>query len=37
MGAECYATSLQEVLAACKRVEMDRSHVEETLPVVVNG
>jgi predicted PurR-regulated permease PerM len=37
MGAECYATSLQEVLAACKRVELDRTHVEETLPVVVNG
>jgi predicted PurR-regulated permease PerM len=37
MGAECYATSLQEILAACRRVEMARTQTEEELPLVVNS
>ncbi|EIF34154.1 putative permease [Burkholderia sp. Ch1-1] len=37
LGAECYATSLQEIVAACQRVETGTTQVEEALPVVVNG
>jgi predicted PurR-regulated permease PerM len=35
MGAECYAASLQEILAACRRVEAARTRTEEELPLVV--
>ena len=37
IGAECYATSLQEILAACRRVETSRTQTEEELPAAVNG
>ncbi|MFM0005448.1 AI-2E family transporter [Paraburkholderia dipogonis] len=37
MGAECYATSLQEIVAACRRVETARTQTEEELPLVVNS
>ncbi|MFM0172980.1 AI-2E family transporter [Paraburkholderia sediminicola] len=37
MGAECYATSLQEILAACRRVETARAQTEEDLPLVVTS
>jgi hypothetical protein len=37
MGAECYATSLQEIVAACRRVETTRTQTEEELPLVVNS
>ncbi|MFM0629740.1 AI-2E family transporter [Paraburkholderia xenovorans] len=37
MGAECYATSLQEILAACRRVETARTQTEQELPLVVNS
>ncbi|WP_134134865.1 AI-2E family transporter [Paraburkholderia sp. BL6665CI2N2] len=38
IGAECYASTLQEILTACGRVEMGRSRTEEELSVVaVNG
>ncbi|MFM0222615.1 AI-2E family transporter [Paraburkholderia dipogonis] len=37
MGAECYATSLQEILAACRRVETARTRTEEELPLVVSS
>ncbi|WP_454873669.1 AI-2E family transporter [Paraburkholderia xenovorans] len=39
LGAECYATSLQEIVAACKRVEAGTTAQAEeaALPVVVNG
>ncbi|ASW00997.1 AI-2E family transporter [Paraburkholderia aromaticivorans] len=37
MGAECYATSLQEIVAACKRVELNRTRAEEAVPLIANG
>ncbi|REG49949.1 putative PurR-regulated permease PerM [Paraburkholderia sp. BL6669N2] len=38
IGAECYASTLQEILTACGRVETARSRTEEELSVVaVNG
>jgi len=37
VGAECYASTLQEILAACRRVDSARSGTEEVLPIVVNG
>jgi len=37
VGAECYASTLQEILAACRRVEAARSRTEDELPIVVNG
>ncbi|MFB9127235.1 AI-2E family transporter [Paraburkholderia dipogonis] len=37
MGAQCYARTLQEILAACWRVDSARSRAEEELPIVVNG
>jgi predicted PurR-regulated permease PerM len=37
MGAECYASTLQEILAACRRVDAAKSRTEEELPIVVNG
>lgn len=37
MGAECYATSLQEILTACKRVEVGRGCGVGPLPMIVNG
>jgi predicted PurR-regulated permease PerM len=35
MGAECYATSLREIVAACRRVE--HAQIEPEALVVVNG
>ncbi|MFM0237691.1 AI-2E family transporter [Paraburkholderia phytofirmans] len=37
VGAECYASTLQEILAACRRVDSARSGTEKVLPIVVNG
>ncbi|WP_168790421.1 AI-2E family transporter [Paraburkholderia aromaticivorans] len=37
MGAECYASTLQEILAACRRVETARTETVEELPILVNG
>ena len=37
IGAECYATSLQEIVTACKRVEAGHRQPEEALPLIANG
>jgi predicted PurR-regulated permease PerM len=37
MGAECYATSLREMLAACRRVRTAGSEATEELPLVVDS
>jgi len=36
MGAECYATSLREIVAACRRVEQGPQQVEQETLVVVD-